>query len=246
MGAIYGGTRNIYLIEDCAQAHGCAYRGRHVGTFGRVGCFSFNEFKHISCGDGGVCITDDDELARRLRLSSDKCYDRSPGVVDRSPTFLAGNYRMTELQAAVAIAQLGKLDWIVMRRRAWCTRLHERLATIPQLSRPKITEGCDPSWWFYMMRAPNPDALCAALQAEGVPCGAHYIGRPVQDYPLFRDHSAFAHGDHPFSRRDYSKEATPVAREILDSCVIIHVNEGYSDPDMWHAAACIEKAISPK
>jgi dTDP-4-amino-4,6-dideoxygalactose transaminase len=234
-------SRQIDLIEDCAQAHGCTYRGRSVGTFGRFGCFSFNEFKHISCGDGGVCITDDDDLARKLRLASDKCYDRSPTAVDRSPTFLAGNYRMTELQAAVAIAQLGKLDSIIARRRSWCGRLHERLVGVPRLSRPSITSGCEHSWWFYMLRIDRADEFCNALKSEGVPCGAHYIGRPIQDYPLFQNHAAFARGQHPFSRRDYSQEQTPVARQILDTCVIIHANEGYSDEDLDHLVTCINK-----
>src|SRR6185436_17440405 len=113
--------------EDCAQAHGCTYNGKRIGTIGRIGCFSFNEFKHISCGDGGVCVTDDDALAVAARKAGDKGYDRAPGAI-REASLLAGNYRMTELQAAVAIAQLGKLDSIVARRRSWCGRLHEKLA----------------------------------------------------------------------------------------------------------------------
>jgi dTDP-4-amino-4,6-dideoxygalactose transaminase len=235
-------SRKIDLIEDCAQSHGCTYRRKSVGTFGKIGCFSFNEFKHISCGDGGVCLTNDEELARKLRLASDKCYDRSPGVVDRSPTFLAGNYRMTELQAAVAIAQLGKLDSIITRRRMWCSRLHDYVVKIPQVLAPVITEGCDHSWWFYMLRCEKADALCDALKKRGIPCAAHYIGRPIQDYPLFQNHSAFSRGDHPFSRRDYSKESTPIAREILDTCVIIHINEGYTAADLEHAILSIQSA----
>jgi perosamine synthetase len=235
-------SRKIDLIEDCAQSHGCTYRGRSVGTFGRIGAFSFNEFKHISCGDGGICVTDDDDLARRLRLASDKCYDRSPTAVDRNPTFLAGNYRMTELQAAVAIAQLGKLDSIISRRRSWCGRLHERLADIPGVQRPQITPGCEHSWWFYMFRVPNADAFCASLKERGLPCASHYIGKPIQEYPLFQNHSAFARGEHPFSQRDYSKEQTPVAKEILRTCVILHVNEGYSDEDLEYTVSSIQKA----
>jgi dTDP-4-amino-4,6-dideoxygalactose transaminase len=236
--------RNIALIEDCAQAHGCTYRGRSVGTFGRIGCFSFNEFKHISCGDGGICITDDDELAHKLRLAGDKCYDRSPGAVSRNSTFLAGNYRMTELQAAVALAQLGKLDSIIARRRSWCLRLHERLSGIAGLSLPKITAGCEHSWWFYVLRAADPDRFCGILKTQGVPCVAHYIGKPIQEYPLFQNHSAFDHGDHPFSRRDYTKESTPIAKQILETCAIIHVNEGYTDDDLEHAVAAIKKAVT--
>ena len=234
--------RKLALIEDCAQAHGCTYRERSVGTFGHIGCYSFNEFKHISCGDGGICITNDQQLARQMRLASDKCYDRSPGTVDRSPTFLAGNYRMTELQAAVAIAQLGKLKSIVTRRRRWCGRLHNALERVAGIGRPEITPRCDPSWWFYMMRVDNADDFASHLKQRGVPCSAHYIGRPVQDYPLFQNHSAFARGEHPFSRRDYSKESTPVARQILDTCVIIQINEGYTERDLEYCVSAIASA----
>src|SRR5207248_7341331 len=119
--------RGIPLIEDCAQAHGCTYHGKPVGSFGTVGCFSLNEFKHISCGDGGVVVTNDDAFAIKLRLATDKAYDRTPGVATREPKFLANNYRTTELQAAVAIVQLEKRDSIVSRRRSWCDRLSAQL-----------------------------------------------------------------------------------------------------------------------
>ncbi|MFT3789314.1 MAG: DegT/DnrJ/EryC1/StrS family aminotransferase [Tepidisphaeraceae bacterium] len=94
--------RDVALIEDCAQAHGTRYDDKPVGTFGVAGCFSFNEFKHLSCGDGGVVVTNDDAMAARLRLAVDKCYNRDAKALVRSPTFLGNNYRMTELQGAVA------------------------------------------------------------------------------------------------------------------------------------------------
>jgi perosamine synthetase len=64
---------NFHVIEDCAQAFGATYKGRPIGTVGHIGCFSYNEFKHISCGDGGLAVTNDERLALRLRLSTDKC-----------------------------------------------------------------------------------------------------------------------------------------------------------------------------
>src|SRR5688572_5167691 len=143
----------LTLIEDCAQAHGARYAGRHVGTIGDFGCFSFNEFKHVSCGDGGIVVTDDEQAAHRLRLATDKGYDRtaSPDTI-RHTTFLANNYRMTELQAAVAVAQLRKLPSIVERRRRWCDALTEQILDVKGLDLPRVTEGGQPSWWFYLMR----------------------------------------------------------------------------------------------
>src|SRR4051812_26942215 len=144
--------RKIFLIEDCAQAHGCHYDNKPVGSVGQIGCYSFNEFKHIACGDGGIAITNDDALAKKLRLATDKGYDRTPGISMRDPKFMANNYRMTELQGAVALAQLRKLDLIISRRQSWCGRLTKLLRGLPGLQLPAVQEQGAHSYWFYMMR----------------------------------------------------------------------------------------------
>lgn len=239
--------RGLMLIEDCAQAHGCVFDGRPIGTTGQIGCFSFNEFKHISCGDGGVAITNNEGLGKRLRLGSDKCYNREAGATVRDPVFLANNYRMTELQGAVALAQLRKLDAIVGRRREWASRLAQELKDVRGISVPKPTPGCQPSWWFFMLRV-KPDELGAdadrfaqALQAEGVPAGAHYIGRCVYEYPIFADHSAFERGAHPYARREYRKGLCPTAEAILETCVILQVNEAYTETDLAETAHAVRR-----
>lgn len=237
------GRRGIALVEDCAQALGCHYNGEPIGTFGEIGCFSLNEFKHISCGDGGIAVTRDSSLARRLRLATDKAYNRSPEAAERNPAFLAGNYRMTELQGAVALAQMERLPGIVARRRAWCTRLTEQLAALPGLRLPAPTPGCEPSWWFYMLRV-LPEALgadaeefAAALRAEGLPASSHYIGVPVYLYPLFTEKRATPRGTHAYYERDYRKGLCPVSEQILETCVVLAINEGYTDADLQETVA---------
>lgn len=242
--------RKIRLIEDCAQAFGCTYHEKSVGTFGHIGCFSYNEFKHISCGDGGVVVTDNEELAVRIRLSTDKGYDRRPGVTERNPKFLAPNYRMTELQGAVARAQLQKLDDIVRRRRQWCGGLSERLAGIEGLLLPQPTEGCNPSWWFFMMRVvpdvlgTDADGFAEALRAEGLPVSAHYIGRCVYEYDVMSRHAAFERGEHPYKSHEYRKGDCPVAEEILETAVMLSINEGYTDQDLDETVEAIRKVAS--
>ncbi|MEN6356172.1 MAG: DegT/DnrJ/EryC1/StrS family aminotransferase [Armatimonadota bacterium] len=237
----------IFLIEDCAQAWGCTYDGKYIGSIGDIGCFSLNEFKHISCGDGGVVVTNDDNLARRLRLSTDKCYDREPGKAMRRAFFLANNYRMTELQGAVALAQSYKLESIVSRRRAWATKLNERLSDVKGILTPKPTDKCDPSWWFFMFRIDqnalkaDADEFAKALQAEGLGAGAHYIAQCVYEYPLFADHSAFDHGDHPFARVSYCKGMCPVAESVLDTAITLPVNENFTDKDLEETVEAVVK-----
>lgn len=238
---------DLMLIEDCAQAWGAVYKGRPVGTMGAMGCFSLNEFKHISCGDGGLTVTQDEQLARRLRLATDKCYSREANVAIRQPRFLANNYRMTELQGAVSLAQFEKLDSIVARRGAWCEKLSEGLAGAKCITLPRHTKGAEPSWWFYMFRVNeevagvSTDEFAEALQAEGLPVAPHYIGEPMYRYPVFKDHSAYDRGEHPFSRMDYSKASCPVAEKILKTCIQFAANEGWSEENLREAVEGILK-----
>jgi len=239
--------RGISLIEDCAQAFGCKWKGKPIGTVAKIGCFSLNEFKHISCGDGGIVLTDDDETAVRLRLATDKGYDRRPDALVRQPAFLCNNYRLTELQAAVAIAQLRKLDGIVERRRQFAERLTAGLQGTPGIRLPEATPGAEPSWWFYFFRIDptvlgvDAKAVAGALSKEGIRAGANYIGTPIYKYPIFTDHSAFPRGTHAYQTLDYKEVACPEAEAILDTGVMIPVNEGYTSTDADEIAAGLQR-----
>src|SRR6266511_6175767 len=106
--------KKLALIEDCAQAYRTTYRGRHVGTFGQIGCFSLQQGKHMTTGEGGMVVASDPALSRRMQLFIDKAW----GYGDPKPDhyFLALNYRMTELAGAVALAQFDKLPAMVEQR----------------------------------------------------------------------------------------------------------------------------------
>lgn len=240
----------IALIEDCAQAHGCLYKGKAVGHFGIAGCYSFNEFKHIGCGDGGIVFTNDAEFARRARLSTDKCYSREAGVAKRTATFLANNYRMTELQGAVGLAQLHRLPEIISRRRAWCEKLSQRLEGLRGISIPAVTEHCDHAWWFYMLRVDpkllggSTDDFAAALKTEGLPISAHYIGQPIYEYDLFANHSAFVRGKHAFASVPYRRGLCPSAEAVLDTCIMMHVNEGYTARDLSETVRAFRRVVA--
>lgn len=241
--------RGITLIEDCAQAYGCRQSGTVTGSIGHFGAFSLNDFKHISAGDGGVVVTDDDDLATRLRLATDKGYSRDKDASERNPVFLCNNYRMTELQGAVGLAQIAKMDSIVARRQAWCSELSERLAHLPGIILPEPTADSDVSWWFYMFRVDaenlgvDADEFGKALQAEQVPVGVHYIGRCIYEYPIFLDHTAFANGQHPYTAVKYQKGMCPEAENLLKNCLILPINEGYTRQDLDETVEAFEKAV---
>lgn len=242
--------RGITLIEDCAQAYGCKQDGRWVGTIGHLGCFSLNDFKHISCGDGGIVLTQDEAMARKLRLAADKGYSREKDATDRNPTFLCANYRMTELQGAVGIAQLDKMDSIVQRRQDWCSRLLEQIGDLQGIVLPEVTEGGEASWWFFLFRVneqllgASADEFAAALNAELVPVGAHYIGKCVYQYPIFANHSAYERGHHPFEARKYKAGLCPDAEELLRTCLILPINEGFTQQDLEETVTAFKKCVA--
>ncbi|WP_191892507.1 DegT/DnrJ/EryC1/StrS family aminotransferase, partial [Streptomyces griseoaurantiacus] len=120
----------LRLVEDAAQAHGATFDGRGAGSFG-LGCFSFYATKNITTGEGGAITTDDDALADRLRVL------RNQGMRQRYQYEVAGhNYRMTDLQAALAVPQLEKIDQVTARRKANAERLNAGLAGLPGLRTP--------------------------------------------------------------------------------------------------------------
>lgn len=214
--------KGIKVIEDCAQAWGARLHGKILGTIGDCGCFSMNDFKHISSGEGGMIITNDDDLAWRAALSIDKCYDRLRNT--RGMEFCAPNYRITELQSAVAIAQLDRLKGIVTRRNMLGTRLGKGLRKIPGVIPCKELPGAWSSWWFYMFRI-NPDFLgvdadmfIKAVSAEGVPL-ERYVEPVHYSYKYLVNHSAFNHSKWPFSS---AKIVPPYGRGYCPSAEMAH------------------------
>jgi len=238
----------LKIIEDCAQSYLAEYRGRFVGTYGDLSCFSINEYKHISCGDGGLILTNDDALAARCRLLSDKGYDRTGQARNRMTPFLALNYRMTELQGAVALAQLDKLRGIIDHFRLLGDRLHAGLQGIPGLRLPQCVAGGRSSYWFYLLRV-DEDALgvtrdwfLQALQAEGVEAGG-YLAAPVYRTGVFTDQATLGRSGLPFTLPGvsvggrYDEGACPVAEEILRTCVNIGLG-------MWRSLQEIDEIVA--
>jgi dTDP-4-amino-4,6-dideoxygalactose transaminase len=165
----------VYVLEDCAQAHGASRNGRHAGTFGEIGCFSFYPTKNLGAlGDGGAIITNDDELAERVRAL------RQYGWSKRFTTTLAGgtNSRLDEIQAAILRVKLKKLDSWNQRRREIADRYRRALAEFPiRFSRP--TQAADDVVHLLVGCVVWRDELRNALSEAGVATAVHY---PTPDY----------------------------------------------------------------
>lgn len=164
----------VPLIEDCAQAHGARHESRSAGAWGAIGCFSFYPTKNLGAlGDGGAVVTDDATLAERVRALRQYGWHRKYEVALRGGT----NSRLDELQAAVLLAKLPRLDAANDERRAVATRYSAAFADLPLVCPPPL--GADYVAHLYVVRTPQRAALQAHLAEHGVSCDVHY---PVPDH----------------------------------------------------------------
>ena len=240
---------NLYVIEDSAQAHGAKWDGKDVGTIGDMGCFSLQQSKQITSGDGGIVISNNDELALNASNFHDKYYDRSGE--NRGVLRLGVNYRMTELQGAVALAQTRKLGSILGRRRTTGELLTSYLNEIDGINTPWISEKALHSYWIYSFTVDEAVMGCstadfgAAIRAEGLPWGTGYAGGiPICMYPAICEHKAYGDSNFPWSAgRDvqYVVEDYPETVWAQANTFVMNWNEGITESDVEDMATGFRK-----
>jgi perosamine synthetase len=192
----------LSVIEDCAQAPGVTYKGKPLGTFGDVGVFSLTETKNITCGEGGLLITNREDIAIKSRLIR----NHGEGVVeedwsdDELVNVIGMNYRLTEFQAAVAIPQVKSLKERNQKRRELTNYLLEGLAEFNSILIPPVVEDgveycCFMLKWKWQPQTgmPSRDELVLALQEQGIPVGKGY-GRMMHENPIFTRKLAYTKG----------------------------------------------------
>jgi dTDP-4-amino-4,6-dideoxygalactose transaminase len=181
---------DLVLVEDACQAHGARYEGRRVGSLGRVAAFSFYPSKNLGAyGDGGAVTTDDDGIARRIRLLRDL------GQAGKYEHVLAGwNDRLDTIQAAVLRVKLRHLDRWNARRRRHAAEYDDALARL-DVRTPQAGPWAEPVWHLYVIRSERRDELRAALRAEGIETGLHYP-LPLHLQPALAD-LGYSRGDFP-------------------------------------------------
>lgn len=244
----------IPVIEDCSQAYGATYKGKKAGTMGTIGCFSLQQSKHITAGDGGITVTNDPDLALRMRLFSDKGWPREGNV--RTHLFYGLNYRMTELQGAVALTQLGKLDGVIADRQRAGTMLTDLLADVPGISIPALPQDSASVFWLYPINV-DTDALgvsvqefAAAITAEGVGTNPGYV-TPIYLTPAMAEGNTFGDShfpfDSPYTTRSYTEfreGLCPNAEAMKGKMLTLAINERYTDDDVHHIATAIRKVAT--
>jgi perosamine synthetase len=176
--------RGLAVIEDCAEAHGAEITGRKVGTFGDASCFSFYGNKILTTGEGGMVLTRDAALAAKLRLLRDQAFE-PPRFVHKEMGF---NYRLTNVQAAIGLAQTEKADEKVARKREIARWYMELLSGCPDVGLPGEAPGAKSVYWMFGVKLggrfpQGRDAVMAELSAKGVDTRAFFC--PMHLQPVF-------------------------------------------------------------
>jgi dTDP-4-amino-4,6-dideoxygalactose transaminase len=214
-------ARGVFLIEDNAQGPLAREGDRYAGTIGHIGVFSLNYHKHIHAGEGGMCVTHDERLAQRLRMIRNHGENvvEAWGVDDLT-NMIGANYRLTEMSAAVGLAQLEGADRHVDARVALAERLSRELEGLEGLTVPAVRKGCRHVYYVWAARFDGARAgvsrqrFVKALAAEGVPSSAGYV-RPLYLLPLFQRRQAIGRHGFPFNL------AHPEVRYDRGSCPVV-------------------------
>ena len=245
-------AHNLPVIEDCAQAFLTSYRDRYVGTLGAIGCFSLQQGKHITTGEGGVVVTDDEHLARRMFLFINKAW----GYGDASPDhyFASLNYRMSELQGAVALAQLQKLEGVVESRVRTAEALTSSIRGLAGVETPEVTVGGLHTYWKYCLRVDenviNGGAvgLGGWLRERGIACAPRYIQKPAFRCEVFRDQRTFGTSRWPFTLArpeavNYDESLFPGTFDALRHILVLPWNEKYTEEHVDFIASVIREGV---
>ena len=214
---------NLIVIEDAAHALGSVYKGKKIGGISDMTTFSFHPVKPVTTGEGGMIVTNDDAFYQSL------CLFRSHGITrdgalmtkDGGPWFyqqldLGYNYRITDIQCALGISQMKKLDDFIARRRELSKRYDAAFADCPDIITPYQMPEADSGWHLYIIQVKNGDRrkIFEKLRAEGIGVNVHYI--PVYLHPYYQEHG-------------YQDVHCPMAEKIYSRMISLPLYPGLTD-----------------
>ncbi len=256
---------HLVVIEDCAQAPGAFYQKKYAGTLADIGVYSLNYHKHIHCGEGGIIVTNNSQLAQRTQLIRNHAEAVVVGKKVKDISNMVGfNFRMTEIEAAITRCQLKKLENLLKERQENCRYLERGLSQIPCIVAPKIRPGCTHAYYVHpfkfnekmthvgrdiFIEAVKAELPCAKRrEQEGVLISVGYV-QPLYLQPLYQQKIAFGKKGFPFnlasskSKIKYSKGICPVAERLHQKELFIHelMRPGMTRKDLNDVILAFEK-----
>lgn len=231
--------RGLYLIEDAAHALGAEYDGKKVGSFADITVFSFHPVKHITTGEGGMCVTNNEELAKKMRVLRNQGADaearerfgpKAPWTYDIR--LLGRNYRMTNFQAALGLSQLRKLEMFVKRRQRLVKLYNEQFKDTPLITLPYLKPNVRHVWHLYTIlldQVINRDRFIALMRAKNIGATVHY-------YPIYR----FSYYQRRFN---FNPKEFPVTEDISNRIVTLPMFPKMSEKDVEDVASAVKKSL---
>lgn len=195
MDAIYeiANRHNLTIIQDAAHALGADYKGKKIGSMPDMTIFSFHPVKHITTGEGGMVVTNNKYFYEQMLLFRSHGITRDKNLMTDyqgnwyyEQLLLGYNYRITDIQCALGISQLKRLDEFIYKRRILVERYNKAFSDIKGIIIPYLSEGCNSSWHLYIIQVENRKNVFDNLRAEGIGVNVHYI--PVYKHPYYQQH----------------------------------------------------------
>jgi len=230
---------NLVVVEDAAHALGATFREKPVGSLADMTVFSFHPVKHITTGEGGVVTTDNKKYYEKLLSFRNHGIIKEKGKLtqDQGPwyhemQFLGYNYRLNDIQCALGLSQLNKLDGFLARRRELAALYRKKLKNVPEIKLPVVLPGSNPAWHLYVIRLkgdkPPRRKLFEALQRRGIGVQVHYI--PVYLHPFYRN-------------LGYDKGICPVAEDYYQRCITLPLFPAMSNNDINRVVTVLKESL---
>ncbi len=216
---------NIFLIEDNAQSPLAKESDCYTGTIGHIGVFSLNYHKHVHTGEGGMCVTNNELLAKRLQMIRNHAEAIvGPANINDLNNMIGFNYRMTEMSAAVGLVQLENIEKHVSERKYFAEQLTSKTKDIDFLHTPKVRKGCNHVYYNWALKYDSEklgvsrDMFVKALNHEGLPCSSGYV-EPLYMLPTFQNRKAFGNSGYPFTltNRKYYYNMCPIGQKLFEN-----------------------------
>lgn len=226
---------HLDIIEDAAHALGSKYRGVHLGTIGRVGCFSFHGTKNAASGEGGALVTNDKNIARLAEIAREKGTNRSSFMRGERKKYswvnIGRSLILSDILSAIALEQIKKLEKINSLRRKNASHLLSKLKKLSsKIILPQISSGTDPNWHIFAIRVPKiaRDKIIGGLRAYGIEAAFHYL-------PL--------HSSVMGKKLGYKKSDLPVSEEVAATLIRLPMHPKLKKSEIDFIAAALEKLL---
>ncbi len=230
-------AHHLTVIEDAAHALGAEYQGKRIGSLSDLTTFSFHPVKHITTGEGGMILTNDQTLYEKLKLFRTHGITRDAELLEKNdgPWYyeqqeLGYNYRITDIQCALGISQMDKLPEFLKKRKQIAKRYDEAFAACENVQIPFQKPGCDNAYHLYVIRVKNKDRkkVFEALRAAGIGVNVHYI--PVYLFPYYQ-------------KNGYADVHCPNAESYYEECISLPIYPGLKAEEQEYVIQNVWKAL---